>query len=265
MARGSADARHVCRICLESITLALDSSFRSSRAITSDQGRQFDSAVFAELMTLLGTNHLRTTPYHPQSNGIIERWHRSFKTAILCHDPAKWVHNLPTILLGLRVAFKPDINTCPALLVYGTTLRIPGEFLEETKSKKVTTDTISHFQSTMMKLQPTQTKHHSTSKVFVSPALQSATHVFLRNDSIRPSLTRPYDGPFLVVKKSPKYFKIIVRGRPTNVSIDRLKPAFKASDESSDISNTPQEEEEPHVTMKPTRSGRRINIPFRYR
>ncbi|KAH8310176.1 hypothetical protein KR067_009353, partial [Drosophila pandora] len=61
-------------------------------------------------------------------NGIIERWHRTLKAAIMCKNQANWPQKLPIILLGLRTAYKPDIQGTPAQLVYGTTLRLPGEF-----------------------------------------------------------------------------------------------------------------------------------------
>lgn len=48
--------------------------------ITSDLGRQFLGSLFQELVKVLGVKHLRTTPYHPQTNGIVERWHRTLKT-----------------------------------------------------------------------------------------------------------------------------------------------------------------------------------------
>ncbi|XP_017481735.1 PREDICTED: uncharacterized protein LOC108370837 [Rhagoletis zephyria] len=245
------------------------SRFGVPARISSDQGRQFDSAVFAELMKAIGATHLRTSPYHPQSNGIIERWHRSFKTAILCHDPSRWVHHLPTILLGLRVAYKPDIHACPAMLVYGSALRIPGEFFQETGPKEVTQETVSQFRAAMQKLRPTQTAHHSTPRVFVSPALNSASQVFVRNDSIRPSLTHPYDGPYPVVKRSPKFFKLLIRGKHTNISIDRLKPAFFANDDYEGPGHTTHQEKSSlapdPITTKSTRSGRHIYIPLRYR
>ena len=45
--------------------------------ITTNQGRQFESDLFAELSKLLGFARLRTTPYHPQAIGKIERYHRT--------------------------------------------------------------------------------------------------------------------------------------------------------------------------------------------
>ena len=71
------------------------SRFGVPACITSDQGRQFESSLFSELARLLGSIHFRTTAYHPQSNGIIERWHRTLKSAILCHDADHWSEHLP--------------------------------------------------------------------------------------------------------------------------------------------------------------------------
>lgn len=71
-------------------------------------------------------HRVRTTPYHPQTNGYIERFHR---TQTMYHSSCKieWMGILPPILLGLRCALK-DEGTSAAFLVYGTSLQIPGAF-----------------------------------------------------------------------------------------------------------------------------------------
>lgn len=250
--------------------------------ITSDRGRQFECAVFTELMTLTGTNHWKTTAYHPQSNGIIERWHRSLKSAILCRESSRWTHNLPSILLGLRVAYKPDINATPAELVYGTTLKIPGEFFDDSMPTTIDSEAVNKFRETMRNLRPTNTAHHATQKTFKSKQLASTTHVFVRDDSVRQSLTHPYNGPFKVIKRSDKFFTISIRGRHTNVSIDRLKPAFTTSDEMETADQPPQTTSEKQHTntadttnenaqqmenssTKTTRAGRKITLPVRFK
>lgn len=100
--------------------------------ITSDQGRQFESQLFTELMKLMGINRSRTTAYHPQSNGIIERWHRTLKAALTarCTTSAngKWFDELPTVLLGLCAATRSDTGISPAQYTYGTSLRLPRDF-----------------------------------------------------------------------------------------------------------------------------------------
>ena len=50
---------------------------RSLERIITDNGGQFVSAAFQELMTIPGINHVRTSVGHPQTNGKIERFHRT--------------------------------------------------------------------------------------------------------------------------------------------------------------------------------------------
>ncbi|KAI5724764.1 hypothetical protein M8J77_006869 [Diaphorina citri] len=103
--------------------------FSVSQRITTDKGRQFESSLFKELSTLTGSHHLRTTAYHPAANGMVERLHRQLKAAIKCHHTARWTDILPTVLLGIRAAWRDDFKASCAELVYGEPLRLPGEFL----------------------------------------------------------------------------------------------------------------------------------------
>ena len=62
--------------------------------------------------------------------------------------------------------------------------------------------------------------------------LLSAQRVLVRVDAVTPPLSRPYDGPYTVISKSPdaKTFTVDRGGRSWVVSVDRLKPAFSFSD-----------------------------------
>ncbi len=91
--------------------------------IISDCGTQFTSSLWAALCSLLKIQHSHTTAYHPQSNGMVERFHRCLKDALQAHcATANWMDHLPWVLLGLRPAAREDDGTTPAQTVFSSPL-----------------------------------------------------------------------------------------------------------------------------------------------
>lgn len=238
--------------------------------IVTDRGRQFESALFEQLSKFISFKHRKTTSYHPQCNGLIERFHRQLKAAIMCHADSSWTEALPLVLLGIRTSFKEDLQSSAAELVYGEPLRLPGEFFGH-KVDGCTTD-ITEFSARIRsfanKLQPVPTSHHSNSKIFIYKDLDSCSHVFLRDDAVRAALQPAYTGPYLVVERSAKTFKINAKGKVVTVSVDRLKPAYILAQPNELLPVNPQPP--PPVspsenTEKTTRSGRVVRFPDFYR
>ena len=86
-------------------------------SITSDQGPQFTSGLWHELHNVLGCKPRHTTAYHPQSNGMVERFHRSLKAALKPgHLGPCWMDGLPVVLLRICSTWKEDLQATPALL-----------------------------------------------------------------------------------------------------------------------------------------------------
>ena len=245
--------------------------------ITTDRGGQFESDLWRQLMRLLGSQRIRTTSYHPAANGLVERFHRQLKASLSTAPRHQWIEALPLILLGIRSTYKEDIKCTTAEMVYGTTLRLPGDFV--TSDNCTTPDPptyVSRLRHTMQQLRPVPTSHHNHRPTHVSKDLSTCTHVFVRHDAVRKPLQPPYDGPFEVTKRSPKYFTVLIKGQKHTISLDRLKPAhleeqlgIPPATPTPPVSSTPPPVRSvtpssgQQQTVRHTRSGRRVHFPDR--
>ncbi|CAH8592681.1 unnamed protein product [Schistosoma guineensis] len=202
--------------------------FGTPITITTDRGAQFESELFNNLAKLLGSNRIRCTAYHPQANGMVERFHRQLKTALISHsNPNQWTEFLPLVMLGIRTSVKTDAQCSAAELVFGTTLRLPGEFINpNTNSQKLNLENyVDQLRHHMSKIKPISTREQSRA-VYIPKDLSNCTHVWIRCDKIKAPLSPPFEGPFKVVSRKSKYFVIQKHGNIDTVSIDRLKPAY---------------------------------------
>lgn len=233
--------------------------------ITTDRGRQFTSHTFREVAELVGATHHTTTSYHPAANGLVERLHRQLKAAIACHSSSSWTEVLPWVLLGIRSAWKSDLQASTAEIVYGEPLRLPGQFFSNSCDAAVEpSNLVSRLRAHMSKLAPQPTSWHtSSSKPFYIPKdLGTATHVFIRQGPARRPLQAAYLGPYEVLRRGPKTFDIDVAGKTQTVTIDRLKPAYAARE---DTSVPVQQQEEGTAAATKTKSGRVVRFPDYYR
>nr|XP_037275798.1 uncharacterized protein LOC119168499 [Rhipicephalus microplus] len=201
---------------------------------------------------------------------MIERFHRQFKAAIMCHPHSTCLEALPAVALYLRATFKPDIQATPAKLVYGDPLRLPGELLSALTSDVTRSDPadfVARLRHTMGALRPSPVARHSKPTPFVLKHLATCSHAFLRDDTVRAPFQPHYSGPYKVICRDDKTFTLQISGKDVRVSIDRLKPSYILSQEPTNPSTPPvirrQKTATPMLAPYTTRLGRQVRVPKR--
>ena len=96
--------------------------------ILCDNGGEFNHHDFREYLVQVAVEQINTTPVHPQSNGKIERFHRTMKEMLrkLCNgDRPQWQAQLPQALAAYRNAVSTVTGYTPFFLYYGRRARLP--------------------------------------------------------------------------------------------------------------------------------------------
>ena len=208
------------------------SRFGVSSIVTSDRGAQFTSEAWRTALTKLGINISSTTAYHPQSNGIVERFHRTLKNTLRCAvcSSKSWTRSLPWVMLGLRNAPRLDTATSTAEIVFTAPQRIPGLCFQSKQSRPRSA-------AEQLELARSNTTAYSPRALnlmkfkyspFITKPLRTADFVYVRDDRLgKPSLAPKYTGLFKVKKKDcdNNTFVLDLGRREDTVSLSRLKAA----------------------------------------
>ena len=117
----------------------LFAQFGLPEQVVSDNGPQFTSEDFKLFMQSNGIKHLRSTPYHPASNGAVERLVRSFKEAMKAgrHDKLSPCHRLQNFLLNYRSTVHATTGESPASLFLGRQIRTRFDLLHPNLEERV--------------------------------------------------------------------------------------------------------------------------------
>jgi transposase InsO family protein len=115
--------------CADALCSTWIARFGIPHTITSDRGTQFTSALWSHLNSFLQIEHNNTNAFHPQSNGIVERFHGHLKDTLRarCNMP-DWVRHLPWLLFSFRSTPHEKSNFSPAEATFGSPLVLPAQF-----------------------------------------------------------------------------------------------------------------------------------------
>ena len=98
----------------------------------SDQGKEFDNAMIHKLSELLGTVKTKTTPYHPRSDGLVERFNRTLLAMLamfVSQEHDNWDDLLPFMMLAYNTTVHTTTGFTPYRLVFGEECNLPGNLV----------------------------------------------------------------------------------------------------------------------------------------
>ena len=126
----SADAEHVAEELVK-----VFAHVGIPREILSDQGSNFQSKLIQELYRLLHVEAIRTSPYHPQTDGLVERFNKTLKDMLrkaATEDGKDWDRLIPYLLFAYQEVPQESTGFAPFELLYGRDVRGPLDVLKET-------------------------------------------------------------------------------------------------------------------------------------
>ena len=102
--------------------------------ILTDQGSNFTSQLLAELYRLLHIHAIRTSPYHPQTDGMVDRFNQTLKAMLrktIDEEGKDWDKLIPYLLFAYREVPQASTGFSPFELMYGRDVRGPLDVLKE--------------------------------------------------------------------------------------------------------------------------------------
>ena len=104
------------------------------KSVQSDQGSNFMTGIYQQVMHELGIKQYRSSAYHPESQGALERFHQTLKNMIrsYCFDTEKdWDEGIHLLLFAVRESVQESLGFSPFELVFGHSVRGPLKLLKE--------------------------------------------------------------------------------------------------------------------------------------
>ena len=219
------------------------SRFGIPRELHTDQGRTFEAEVFQEVLRILGVHKTRTTPLHPQSDGLVERFNRTLKTMLAKvtdehqHD---WDDHLAWALLAYRITTHRATGLSPAEMNFGRTLTVPADLLTGTGPSSTQPCTEygrdlrqrlgeAHERARIVLGEAAMDAKRRYDVRAEQPRFETGDRVWLywpqRRKGLSPKLQRPWVGPCVVKKRlSDVVFRVRTpKGKAIVVHADRLQ------------------------------------------
>ena len=110
--------------------------FSVPEQLHSDQGKQFESGLMHEICKLLNISKSQTTAYHPQCDGLVERFNRTLQDmlATTVRDPFDWEGSLRKVCMAYNSSVNASTGFTPFYLMFGREARLPVDLIYGARS-----------------------------------------------------------------------------------------------------------------------------------
>lgn len=244
----SNDAATAARLFVDQIIARYGAPAR----LLTDRGTNFMADLMALTCRALGVDRSMTTAYHPQTDGLVERFNHTMAALLsmfVADHQRDWDTHLDLALYAYRTAHHPSIGTSPYELLFGVRPRMPVDVtLDLARAHTVDaarTDAAAYVRDLFDRLsgahaaantalraeRDRQARHHDL-RAGVVPPYDTGSLVWLqvptRARGLSPKLRHPWTGPFVITEVlSPTVVRISTPGRRATsdiVNVNRLKP-----------------------------------------
>ena len=204
--------------------------FGVPKVLITDNAPYFTSYSWTKFMSFLGIHYKMVTPYHCQSNNLVERFNRYLRTSLRCHDNNDdWFDHLGFCILGIQASYHSVLNMSRAERLFDKKIQLPSSFFDETTPKPrfddpALTKSLMNFFCNRSPA-PINTEKRFTN-FHVDKQLLTCSAVYLRVDRVKKGFENSFIGPFKVFKRFDKYSIIETFKGSSKISIDRIKPAY---------------------------------------
>ena len=128
------EAETIAKVFMEELI----SRFSFPKMIISDRGSEFCNNILTELTKLFNVCKIKTSPYHPQCNGMIERFHRDLNSMLrkaADKNKLSWDTEIPQILLAYRTTTHSRTGHTPYFIMFGRDPIVPVDTILEPRRK----------------------------------------------------------------------------------------------------------------------------------
>ena len=223
------------------------------RALLSDRGPNFLVSIVKEVCKMMNTWRQLTTPYHPQTDGLVERFNATLAEGLSMYvssNQKDWDKHMPMVLFAYRVSPNATTGESPFYLLYGREPRLPIDaalILPDSKLSwsvaKLRAEIVQNLENVQSIIksntQLAQQKMKAYYDLKATPVLYDVgSRVWVYTPKKRKGLSKKlqhnYHGPYRIVAKlSPVHFKLrTLDNRPVSVPVhaNRIKPYHDPTD-----------------------------------